>query len=235
MKKVVIICIVMIVVFSCAGCIKFAGAEEDKDSLEFTIKEYKEGNTTGKMLVVSNVKDKTKEDKINRVLEEDARAVLSPYDLSNEKVTVTMDLTYEYEKDSNRLIVFYKGVYNNTTAAHPTAFYAISIVDLENGTRSNVISNVDIDKVITVLLSGKYTIVAENDDLKNAQREYLNGLTKEDYNQLFQSINFQEVNGVVTMPQVFMVNYKDRLTVVLPTIHALGDYIEASILEEDMK
>ncbi|BCN32959.1 hypothetical protein [Anaeromicropila herbilytica] len=208
---------------------------EAKQSLSFNIKEYQNQKGTGKTVKVDGIKDQKKGKKINTLLLEDSKAVLSPYDLNDENVTVMMDVNYSYVEESNQLIVIYKGIYNNKTAAHPTVFYAISNIDLSKAKRIDDSNNIDIKKLTKAIQEGKFTVIAESDELKQAQKEYLLSISSKDYNQMFRNINFKEKNGKIILPEVFLIKKENKTTVILPTFHALGDYAEIEVNTKDVQ
>lgn len=218
------------------GLVLMAFAKKEKENnLSFTIKKYEYDNGRGKSVEVSGLEDKEKEDTINQILLKDSKAVLAPYDLKDENVTVTMDINYKYNKNNKELIVRYEGLYINKTAAHPTSFYGISIVDVNNAVRKDVTKNMNYSKLTNAILKGKFKVIAENEELKNAQKDYLLQTSKEEYKTLFKSVNFKEKNGIVIKPEVFLIKNKDKITLILPTIHALGDYAEIEVLVKDIK
>lgn len=208
---------------------------EAKNKVTFDIKEYNYERGTGKKIEVTGLNDSKKQALINKILEEDSKAVLAPYDLNDKNVSVTMNVEYKYQQKRNRLVVTYKGVYINKTAAHPTAYYAISIVDLDKAIRSQSPNKLNKNAIIDAILKGKYKVIAENKELENAQKNYISTLTKNDLTSLFKKFNFYKADNKVIKPDVFILDNEDSITVILPTFHALGDYAVIVISNKDLE
>lgn len=199
--------------------VTFGGIEVPINS-NFEVQE----NDAGKKLVVSNVG--SNEADINRILEEDSTAIIQSFDLTSG--TLDMDITYDYQEPNSRLVVTYTGLYTHTSS-YPTSFYAISDIDLQKATRRNCADTIDLSLVKEALKSGQFEILADSEELKSAQRDYVMNLSDDVLDALLSDINFSDKNGSVQKPQVFLLDQEDTLLVSLTTCHAIGDHIELVI------
>lgn len=204
-------------------------------SLTFTTEKLKEGNVVGKYIKIKNLADAGKQSKINHILKADAKAILESLNIPGSKVTLDMNVKARYMKDTNLFVVTYSGYYNFEKSAHPANIYYVSVIDVSKASRMVYSNKSEFAKIKKAIQNGKFTVNADNKEVASAQKSYLKGLSQKELSFDFKEINFKYKKNSVTIPFTFMYKTKNTIELTLPAMHAIGDYINISINQKDLK
>lgn len=204
-------------------------------SLTFTTVKLKEGHVVGKYIKIKNLADTDKQSKINNILKADAKAILESLNIPGSKVTLDLNVKAKYIKNTDLLVVTYSGYYNFERSAHPANIYYVSVIDVSKASRMVYSDKSEFAKIKKAIQNGKFTVIADNKEVIAAQKSYLKGLSKNDLSFDFKDINFKYKKDSIDIPYTFMYKTKNTIELTLPAMHVLGDYINISINQKDLK
>lgn len=171
---------------------------------------------------------------INQRIQEDALRVLEYFDVNIE--SDTLDITYEIADITKEWIsIVYCGSYSRADAAYPTEVKYTSNLSLIDGQHLRLSQMESAAEAAQKIREGKYRVIGEEEERNAAVREWVEGIAKEDLIQSLEAADFG-TESYESYPEWFSfwstIEGKTQISIVMPVIHALGDYAVLEIFLE---
>lgn len=171
---------------------------------------------------------------INQRIQEDALRILEYFDVNME--SDTLDITYEIaDITENWISIVYCGSYSRTDAAYPIEVKYTSNLSLIDGQHLQLSQMESVTDLAQRILEGKYRVIGEEEELKTAICELVKGMDQEELAQNLETADFG-MESYEAYPEWFSfwstIEGKTQISVVMPVIHALGDYAVLEIFSE---
>ena len=171
---------------------------------------------------------------INHRIQEDALRVLEYFDVNIE--SDTLDITYEIADITKEWIsIVYCGSYSRADAAYPTEVKYTSNLSLTDGQHLRLSQMESAAEAAQKIREGKYRVIGEEEERNAAVREWVEGIAKEDLIQSLEAADFG-TESYESYPEWFSfwstIEGKTQISIVMPVIHALGDYAVLEIFLE---
>ncbi|REK71548.1 DUF4163 domain-containing protein [Paenibacillus paeoniae] len=206
-----------------------ANSERSDVQMEYDIAgvSYNKNNVKIKYPAITGMKDKDREDVLNKLIEQEAMTILDTFD--GEKDTIEMDFQIKL-RDERILSIVYPGYANSEGAAHPVNLFQTTNVDIEHGQKLRLQDLVKVDhQLIEAFRTGVYQTHDQQLDLaqEGLLEETLEQFGDEELLSYFSNAD-SEIGGA------FSYVTQDSIGISLPVAHALGDHFEMEISREKL-
>ena len=173
-------------------------------------------------------------DSINQRIQEDALRILEYFDVNME--SDMLDITYEIaDITTDWISIVYCGSYSRADAAYPTAVKYTSNLSLKDGTHIRLAQMESVEELAEKIVKGNYRVIGEEEELKAAVQEYVAGIEKEEFVRSLEAADFG-MESYEAYPEWFSfwstIEGKTQISIVMPVIHALGDYAVLELFSE---
>lgn len=200
-----------------------------------SIKSYKDKNISIQYPVISNLKDKNKEEKINQLLKENALSIIHINSIDPIKDTVIIDAEI-ISADPKRITAVYTGTFYAEGAAHPLNFFYTNTVDLNQVKDLGLTDYADPETLAKYVLSDQVKFYDASPELTEALIEARTQMDLNSYVKIFQEADFpiktKLSDGTPAFPDSFSYVDKGNIIFSIPVPHALGDFALVSYTPE---
>lgn len=172
---------------------------------------------------------------INQRIQEDALRILEYFDVDMERDT--LDITYEIADITEDWIsIVYCGSYSQADSAYPTAVKYTSNLSLVDGLHLRLAQMESAEVLAQRIVEGNFRIIGEDEELKTAIRELVEGMEPTELAQNLEAADFG-MESYEAYPEWFSfwstMEGETQISIVMPVIHALGDYAVLEVFLED--
>lgn len=194
---------------------------------------------TGESVFISypvfSLKENKNVDSINQQIQEDALRILEYFDVNLE--SDILDITYEIADITEDWIsIVYCGSYNRADASYPTAVKYTSNLSLKDGTHLRIAQMESVELLTQRLVEGNYRVIGEDEELKEAIREWVREMDKEKLEEYLKAADFG-MESYEAYPEWFSfwstIEGETQISIVMPVLHALGDYAVLEVFSEE--
>jgi len=207
------------------------GCGNQQEKMEIITDQYTEKGVEVKFPQLSNMTDETKEQRLNKLIKDEALRIIAYYDqnFTNRVIEVEYKVTYQSE---DVLSVQYFGYFSAEDVAHPTNIFYTSNIDLQ---KEKVLVLKDLIEVnqdlVTLFRNGQYVpldsgLNLENEGLYNIMMERF---TDEELLTYFQNADHLDESNI---SNVYSYLKEDTLGISIGIPHALGDHMEVEMKVE---
>ena len=235
-RVLLVLTTLLLVGYGILEAIEVDGNKEDISSIGYEIIEAKYINAD--IIIhypqIINLGDKGKQNEINRILKEEALAVLDEYEESEISSKLSLDMDFDVMWDGQRLLsIRYLGDGYLKGAAHPFNFFYTTNINIMNGTKVRLKELIEIDDgLVYKLKQAKYRPwhsalnLAEDGILNEVLSDWFNDYNLIDY--ISKRDNSDEYLD-------FWYLTEDTLGISLGIPHAIGDHMEFEIDYKDLR
>lgn len=200
---------------------------------------YKKGDVTINYPEISGLGDKSRQDKINKILKDRALYVLNGYSESQGKLTLEIKYTVTLS-EKNLLSVKFAGVSSVAGSAHPNNEFYTANIDINNAKLLKLSDFVLINKsLVKAFRSGTYVPWEQDlddktkNELKSEVGRFVGG---ESDNELISWFNGSDnIDTHILTSTTFCYLTKDSIGISINVAHAIGDHAEYEIKYSDIK
>lgn len=195
---------------------------------------------TGENIFISypvfSFKENKNVDQINLQIQEDALRILEHFDVNIE--SDTLDITYELADITKDWIsIVYCGSYYRADASYSTAVKYTSNLSLKDGTHLQIAQVDSVKLLAEKILEGKYRVIGEDEELKEAVQNLVTEIGKEKFVQYLEAADFG-MESYEAYPEWFSfwstIEGETQISVVMPVGHTLGDYAVLEVFSESL-
>lgn len=189
-------------------------------SVRSEIATEKNGKVSIEYPILSNLRDSSKTDAVNELLKTQAIRILTDYDLNPETDTVNITCNI-LSLDRSKVVLTYEGSMMAEGAAHPTAVFYTTTVDLDKGTMIGFSDYADAATMADYILSEDCELYYPSESSEVLAE--LQSMDAETLTEILKACDFTSVEEG-TFPQSFSYENQGDIYMVLPVSHAAGDY-----------
>lgn len=181
---------------------------------------YKDGKVSIEYPILSNLRDDKIEETVNHLIKENAIRIVKDNNLK--PATDTVEVKYNIiSLDRSRVVLTYEGSMMAEGAAHPTAVFYTTTVDLGKGALMGLSDYADAYTMAGYIVSDDCVISKPSGSAE--VMEQVKSKSLEEYWEILKQCDFT-AEGLTGFPQSFSYENQGNIYICIPTIHAVGDY-----------
>lgn len=201
-------------------------------SVTTSIHTYATGKISVEYPVISNLSQASVQEKVNKLLNENALEFIKAYGVDESKDTLTVKCKV-VSADRRRITAVYTGIYTADGGAYPLNLFYTNTIDTALGEVMGLTDYADPYTLAGYVLSGDCQFADADSALEKELMKLKNDTDIEAYTEMFRRADFpwkEPKNGsaasgdTVKFPEVFSYEDQGTIYVSLPVSHALGDY-----------
>ncbi len=189
-------------------------------SVRSQIATHKDGKVSIEYPILSNLKNADMEETINTLIKEKAIQILTDYEVNAASDTVAVQCTV-VSLDRSRAVLTYEGSLMTEGAAHPTALFYTTTVDLDKGALMGLSDYADAYTMAGYLVSDD--CVVHKPSNSSEVKDYLKSQSLEDWWEILKQCDFT-ASGLEGFPQAFSYENEGTIYISVPVSHAIGDF-----------
>lgn len=188
-------------------------------------KTYTEGNLKIEHPEIQGMEDEEKLLRINKLIEDNAKALVSGLGLDSQKDTLDIGFTV-VSLDKKRMIITYKGTYSKKDGKDKINVFYTNNIDLNMEKNLGLNDFTDGYTMAGYILSDDVILADADENTINAFKAARNEKTIEEYTEIFNNADFSEKGeGNTLFPQSFSYVKNGDIYFSVPVDHSLGDYV----------
>ncbi|EFM10558.1 hypothetical protein PaecuDRAFT_2468 [Paenibacillus curdlanolyticus YK9] len=201
---------------------------------QLTSKTYADGTITIKYPQLAGMESDARQQAINKLLQDQALAILQAYDVVQDKPTI--DVSYTIAWQSPQLLsIEYTGYGNVEGAAHPSNLFYTTNVDLDDAALVRLKEAYEINEAfVQHLKSGAFEVLSPALLTKAEVVEQLAQYTNEEWIEQLKRADSLESIGTEQQSDIYSFFMKEKLGLSLPVAHAAGDHVELALPYTDL-